>query len=75
MNEEIENINRRLGVAEYLHSTINSEIEFLQEQIYLLNARLKIKRSHLTDAQYELTRIVKEKQTAERFAKVDGGEG
>ena len=68
-------INKRLGVAEYLHSTINSEIEFLQEQINLLNERLVLKRSHLADAQYEVTRIVKEKQTAERFAKVEGGEG
>jgi predicted nucleic acid-binding Zn-ribbon protein len=68
MNNEIENINKRLGVAEYLHSTINNEIEFLQEQINLLNERLELKRGHLADAQYEVTRIVKEKQTAERFA-------
>ena len=64
MNNEIENINKRLGVAEYLQSTINSEIEFLQEQINLLNARLELKRGHLADAQYEVTRIVKERSLA-----------
>lgn len=67
MNNAIESINKRLGVAEYLHSTIKSEIEFLQEQINLLNERLVLKRGHLADAQYEVTRIVKEKQSIERF--------
>jgi len=64
----LENLNKRLIIAGELHSSINNEIEFLQEQINLLNERLELKRGHLADAQYEVTRIVKEKQTAERFA-------
>jgi nitrate/nitrite-specific signal transduction histidine kinase len=65
---QLENLNKRLIIAEELHSSINDEIEFLQEQVNLLNARLELKRGKLADAQYEVTRIVKEKQTAERFA-------
>ena len=61
MNNEIENINKRLKVAENLHSSINDEIEFLQEQVNLLNERLVLKRSELADAQYDVTRIVKER--------------
>jgi hypothetical protein len=61
-------VNKRLKFAEDLHSSINNEIEFLQEQINILNSRLVGKKSELANAQYEVTRIVKEKQTAKRFA-------
>jgi nitrate/nitrite-specific signal transduction histidine kinase len=64
----LENLNKRLIIAGELHSSINNEIEFLQEQINVLNARLELKRGKLADAQYECTRIVKERQTAERYA-------
>ena len=64
----LENLNSRLKIAEDLHSSINSEIEFLHEQINILNTRLELKRGELADTQYEVTRIVKERQTAERFA-------
>jgi len=64
----LENLNKRLIIAGELHSSINNEIEFLQEQVNLLNARIELKRGKLADAQYECTRIVKERQTAERFA-------
>lgn len=67
MNEQ-DNLNKRLKIAEDLHSSINSEIEFLHEQINILNTRLELKRGELADTQYEVTRIVKEMQTAERFA-------
>jgi len=65
MNNETTYLNKRLKFAEDLHSSINSEIEFMQEQVNLLNARLVGKKSELADAQYEVTRIVKEMQTAE----------
>lgn len=67
MNNNISELNKRLKVAENLHSSINDEIEFLQEQVNLLNERLVLKRSELADAQYDVTRIVKEKQSIERF--------
>ena len=68
MNNNTTYLNTRLKFAEELHSSINNEIEFLQEQINILNARLVGKKSELANAQYEVTRIVKERQTAERFA-------
>jgi hypothetical protein len=68
MNNNTTDLNKRLKFAEDLHFSINNEIEFLQEQVNLLNARLELKRGKLADAQYEVTRIVKERQTAERFA-------
>ena len=68
MNNNTTNLNKRLKFAEDLHFSINNEIEFLHEQINILNVRLKGKKSELANAQYEVTRIVKEKQTAERFA-------
>ena len=63
MNNNIPELNKRLKAAENLHSSINDEIEFLQEQVNLLNKRLVLKRSELADAQYDVTRIVKEKQS------------
>lgn len=68
MNNNTTYLDKRLKFAEELHSSINNEIEFLQDQINILNARLVGKKSELADAHYEVTRIVKEKQTAERFA-------
>lgn len=68
MNNNTTDLNKRLKFAEDLHSSINNEIEFLHEQINILNARLRGKKSELANAQYEVTRIVKERQTAERFA-------
>jgi hypothetical protein len=68
MNNNTTYLNKRLKFAEELHSSINNEIEFLHEQINILNARLVGKKSELANAQYEVTRIVKEMQTAERFA-------
>ena len=67
MNNNISELNKRLKVAENLHSSINDEIEFLQKQVNLLNERLVLKRGELADAQYDVTRIVKEKQSIERF--------
>jgi hypothetical protein len=67
MNNKTTYLDKRLKFAEDLHSSINSEIKFLHEQINILNARLVGKKSELADAQYEVTRIVKQKQTAERF--------
>jgi hypothetical protein len=68
MNNNTTDLNKRLKFAEDLHSSINNEIEFLNEQITILNARLWGKKGELANAQYECTRIVKERQTAERFA-------
>jgi hypothetical protein len=68
MNNNTTDLNKRLKFAEDLHSSINNEIEFLNEQMNILNARLWEKKGELANAQYEVTRIVKERQTAERFA-------
>lgn len=67
MNNSTTELNKRLKVAEDLHYSIGDEIEFLHDQIKILNERLVAKQSDLANSHYEVTRIVKEKQTAGRF--------